>query len=68
MRNPKFFVGNSKCVGTLQRRFEGLNINKFSSHPDDGMVLKQGLYFQDCKFLGEKKEHDLQSCTKISYG
>ena len=57
--SPKYFVGDGKCTGPLQRKLEGLNVSELSSHPNDKNVLKQGSKFGDRVFLAEKRERDL---------
>ena len=57
--SPKYFVGDGKCTGPLQRKLHGLNVSELSSHPDDRNILQQGSKFADRVFLSNKKERDL---------
>ena len=57
--DPKFFVGDGKCVGPLRKKLDGLDINELGCHPEDKKIHKQGSKFQDRQFLKEKKERDI---------
>ena len=56
---PRYFVGDGKCIGPLQKKLAGLNISELGAHPDDDLILKQGSKFSDRILLPVKKERDI---------
>ena len=57
-RSPKYFVGDGKCTGPLQKKLEGVNVHELSSHPDDKNILPQGSKYKERVFISDKKEND----------
>ena len=57
--DPKYFVGDGKCIGPLQKKLAGLKLSELSSHPNDDKILEQGSRFSDRILLADKKERDI---------
>ena len=57
--DPKYFVGDGKCIGPLQKKLAVLNISELSWHPNDSKILEQGSKFSDRILLPDKKERDI---------
>ena len=57
--DPKYFVGDGKCIGPLQKKLAGLKLSELSSHPSDDKILEQGSRFSDRILLPDKKKRDM---------